>query len=47
MATTSFMIQLLTEEYYDPLVTEAYPIEEEAYLFFRPKQEYRYSRDCF
>jgi hypothetical protein len=38
MATTSFMIQLLTEEYYDPLVTEAYPIEEEAYLFLDPSK---------
>src|SRR5271156_135963 len=33
MATTKKMIQLFTEEIYDQLVSEVYPVEDEAYLF--------------
>jgi hypothetical protein len=36
MATTSQMIQLFTEQVYDQLVTEVYPLEDEAYLVLDP-----------
>jgi hypothetical protein len=36
MATTTQMIQLFTEQIYDQLVTEVYPLEDEAYLVLDP-----------
>ena len=38
MATTTLMIQLLTEQVLDQLVSEVYPIEDEAFLFLDPSK---------
>ena len=36
MATTSLMIQLYTEQFYDSVVTDVPALEDEAYLFLDP-----------
>jgi hypothetical protein len=38
MATTRFMIQLYSEQHLAPLVTEVYPLDDEAYLFLDPSK---------
>lgn len=36
MATTSLMVQLYTEQFYDALVNDVPPLEDEAFLFLDP-----------